>query len=80
MATKESIGKLELPDHFFDRIFHLGYESLTIDVDHLEVYRKLPMIHRDPFDRLLVAQATSEQLCLLSCDEQIQRYDVKWMW
>jgi len=80
LSIKVNIGKLELPDRFFDEIFELGYESLSIETSHLKVYRTLSMIHRDPFDRLLIAQAMSEQLCLLSTDQRIQEYDVEWMW
>jgi PIN domain nuclease of toxin-antitoxin system len=80
LSIKVTIGKLELPERYVDEIFGIGYESLPIDLKHLDAYRKLPLIHRDPFDRLLIAQSISEQLCLLSCDQAIQDYDVEWLW
>ena len=80
LSIKVTIGKLELPKRFFDEIFELGYESLSVESHHLDTYRNLPLTHRDPFDRLLVAQAVSERLCLLSSDKLIQQYEVEWLW
>ena len=53
-AIKASIGKLDLPEDFFDSIREAGYEVMAIWISHLNVYRTLPMHHRDPFDRMLV--------------------------
>jgi len=47
---------------------------------HLAEYRKHPLLHRDPFDRLQVAQARVEELILLACDEEIARYEVGVVW
>ncbi|HUF38030.1 MAG TPA: type II toxin-antitoxin system VapC family toxin [Anaerolineales bacterium] len=53
---------------------------LPIELSHaLEVYR-LPDLHRDPFDRLLVAQSRLERLPLLTADPEIARYEVEWIW
>lgn len=76
-AIKASIGKLELPEDFFDSIPEAGYEVMPIRISHLNIYRTLPMHHRDPFDRLLVAQARAEALVLISRDPEIARYDVE---
>lgn len=75
-AIKASIGKLDLPEDFFDSIPEAGYEVLPIRITHLNVYRTLPMHHRDPFDRMLVAQARAETLTLISRDTEIANYDV----
>ena len=75
-AIKASIGKLELPEEFFDAVTMAGFEELQIRIPHLEVYVALPMHHRDPFDRMLVAQATTESLTLISNDSKIAEYDV----
>jgi len=61
-AIKASIGKLDLPEDFFDSIPEAGYEVMPIRISHLNVYRTPPMHHRDPFDRMLVAQARAEAL------------------
>jgi len=76
-AIKASIGKLELPEDFFDAIPELGYEVLPIRISHLHVYRTLPMHHRDPCDRILVAQAKAEALTLISRDPEIAKYDIE---
>jgi len=75
-AIKVSIGKLRLPDGFFQALQPAGFEMLTIELQHVEAYSKLPMHHRDPFDRVLVAQAMCEQLILVTRDEEICKYDV----
>jgi PIN domain nuclease of toxin-antitoxin system len=76
-AIKASIGKLDLPDDFFDSIPEAGYEVMPIRLSHLNVYRTLPMYHRDPFDRMLAAQAIAEGLVLISRDPEIARYEVE---
>jgi PIN domain nuclease of toxin-antitoxin system len=75
-AIKASIGKLDLPEDFFDSIPEAGYEVMPIGISHLNVYRTLPMHHRDPFDRMLVAQARADALTLISRDPDIAKYDV----
>jgi len=76
-AIKASIGKLDLPEDFFDSIPKTGYEVMPIRITHLNVYRTLPMHHRDPFDRMLVAQARAEALTLISRDPGLAKYDVE---
>lgn len=77
-AIKRSIGKLELPDNFYEIVAE-DYEILGIELSHLVAYAELPMHHRDPFDRLLVAQARLSDLTLLSRDPNIAKYDVSVM-
>ena len=74
-AIKASVGRLEIPDDFH-RIVSSDYEVLGVDVGHVEACAKLPMHHRDPFDRMLVAQARLGGLTLVSRDANIARYDV----
>lgn len=74
-AIKVCIGKLALPDGFF-RIVANDYELLGIELAHLEATPQLPLIHRDPFDRLLVAQARLGGLTLVTRDSNVTRYDV----
>jgi PIN domain nuclease of toxin-antitoxin system len=76
-AIKASIGKLDLPEDFFDSIPESGYELMPIRTAHLNVYRTLPTHHRDPFDRILVSQARAEALILITRDPEIARYDVE---
>ncbi|MCY3821074.1 MAG: type II toxin-antitoxin system VapC family toxin [Gammaproteobacteria bacterium] len=77
-AIKRSIGKLELPDNFYEIVAD-DYEILGIELSHLVAYAELPMHHRDPFDRLLVAQARLGDLTLLTRDPNIAKYDVSVM-
>lgn len=71
----------EPPDEYVpSRIARLGLRALPIEVRHaLHVYT-LPRIHRDPFDRLLIAQAQLEGLPILTSDANIARYDVEVIW
>lgn len=74
-AIKASIGKLAVPDDFY-RIVSGDYEILGIEVAHVEACASLPLHHRDPFDRLLVAQARLGGLILITRDRNIARYGV----
>jgi PIN domain nuclease of toxin-antitoxin system len=80
LSIKVSIGKLQVPEEFFTGIAAHGYEILQIRETHLTAYRSLPLLHRDPFDRLLIAQAHHENLPLLTCDPDIAKYDVRAVW
>ena len=74
-AIKSSIGKLDVPGDFY-RVVSSDYEILGIDVSHVRAYADLPMHHRDPFDRMLVAQAQLGGLTLVTRDRNIAKYDV----
>ena len=76
LGIKISIGKLKLPKGFFENLPELGYEILTITLPHIKTYINLPLYHRDPFDRILIAQAISERLTLVTRDPSIVQYDV----
>lgn len=80
LSIKVTVGKLRLPEEFFTCLPDLGYEILGINLEHLSVYRGLPLLHRDPFDRMLVAQAKHEGLALISCDPEIRQYPVEILW
>ena len=74
-AIKCSVGKLVLPNEFY-QIVDKDYRIMEINLAHLEAYRLLPMIHKDPFDRMLIVQAQLGDLTLVTRDENIRRYDV----
>lgn len=76
IAIKASIGKINLPKDFFDEITNSNVNILNILPLHIEAYMRLPLIHRDPFDRILVAQAQSDQLTIATIDEEIKKYAV----
>jgi PIN domain nuclease of toxin-antitoxin system len=72
LAIKQSLGQLRLPEPFEAML----ERALPIRLDHVRAVMHLPFHHRDPFDRMLVAQAQHEGLVLVSADRRIARYDV----
>ena len=76
IAVKRSAGKLEAPRNIADWIHENGFTPLATEVEHALVSAELPSHHRDPFDRLLVAQARIEELTLVTSDPQITRYGI----
>lgn len=77
VAVKQSIGKLNMPTDLPERIRDSGFRHLHITAEHGIVAGRLPLIHRDPFDRMLIAQAQVEQLTLVTRDAEIAKYDVE---
>jgi PIN domain nuclease of toxin-antitoxin system len=71
---KESLGKLRLPADFEARMANEPFESLHMSATHARQVALLPWHHRDPFDRMLVAQARAENLTLLTADDRVTRY------
>jgi PIN domain nuclease of toxin-antitoxin system len=83
IAIKHSIGKLDIDGNTADFIHDAesnGFIFLPINPSHLAVYESLPLIHRDPFDRLLIATALDEQMPIISADKNIAQYDVPLIW
>ena len=77
MSIKKSIGKLNIPDNLQEELEQHRFTLLDITFEHANLAGKLPPIHRDPFDRMLIAQAKIEKLTLISKDKYIGQYDVK---
>lgn len=76
MAVKVARGRLEAPADFPSRILDLGMSQLALGWEHARVAGGLPLHHRDPFDRMLVAQAIVERLTIVSGDPVMTRYPV----
>ncbi len=75
IAIKSSIGKLDADVAALRNAAQdSGFNELSIVGAHTEVLAKLPLLHRDPFDRLIVAQAIYEPMQLLTSDEQLVHY------
>lgn len=66
-----------MPDGLVDVLESDGFTMLPITASHAQVAPSLPAIHRDPFDRMLVAQAQLEALVLVSADSALAKYDVE---
>lgn len=77
MGVKAAVGKLEVPGDIVDQVLRAGVRYLGLSPEHGLAVGGLPMHHRDPFDRLLVAQAQIEGLTIVTGDERIGRYDVE---
>ncbi|MBX6420750.1 MAG: type II toxin-antitoxin system VapC family toxin [Nevskia sp.] len=75
MAIKSAMGKLQINlDRLLSRMTAAGFQPLPITWAHARAVRDLPLHHRDPFDRMLIAQTISEPLVLLTHDEVLCRY------
>jgi len=83
-AIKISIGKLTIPGSdiklVFDNLDSYRIELLPIRPDHLRLLQTLPMLHRDPFDRILIVQSMSEGFPLITVDRHIRRYELETRW
>lgn len=76
IAIKKTLGKLESPDNLKEVIVDSGFELMPIDYEHAWQVKDLPSHHRDPFDRLLISQAKTESLTLVTRDSWLQTYSV----
>ena len=84
LAIKKSLGRMDLTiplsQFIEDQLKHLRTSLLDVRCDHALQVETLPFHHRDPFDRLLIAQAIVENLPLLSADRQLDPYPVNRIW
>jgi PIN domain nuclease of toxin-antitoxin system len=84
IGIKVSLGKLQLPDppqkHVPQRMTLLGLQALFITHAHTLAVSELPDHHRDPFDRLLIAQARSERMTFMTADPVCAKYPVGVLW
>ena len=80
VSVKRSLGKLDVPDDYLERLLGSGAQPLPITIDHAAAVERLPWHHRDPFDRILVAQAGVEQATLVTRDEALAAYGVPVIW
>lgn len=84
IAIKSSIGKLDLElsieQLVKEQIIANGIELLDITTEHIAIVADLPLHHRDPFDRLIIAQATVEQIPIVGRDKVFDSYSVQRLW
>ena len=84
IAIKFSIGKLSLPDSFGNfipsQIYKNSIEILPVTLPHLEKVSTLPFHHKDPFDRLIIAQSMVESLPIISSDAAFDSYGIERIW
>jgi PIN domain nuclease of toxin-antitoxin system len=83
LIGKCAIGKLSIPNAEMELqawIEKLAARVLPVELTHAYALYRLPLIHKDPFDRMIVAQAMAEGFTLVTADETLHRYPVKWLW
>lgn len=76
IAIKVQLGKLDAPDNLLAALDDSGLELLDVTASHALIAGALPLHHKDPFDRMLVAQAQVEGLTLVTADRALGAYDV----
>ncbi len=77
VGIKIGLGKLRTPEALSERLREERFTPLPVTISHGLQVAELPLLHKDPFDRLLVAQAQLEGLTIVTRDERIARYDVE---
>ena len=83
ITIKSQMGKLKLEislQELFDYIDRNRIEIIQITYDHLLTLSELPLHHSDPFDRIIVSQAVTENLTLISKDKGLKKYKIKQQW
>ena len=80
MAIKRRLGKLDAPPDLLEQLERARAELLPVTARHADRVGTLPMHHRDPFDRLLVAQADVDGLTLVTADGEMEAYGVDMLW
>ena len=83
IAIKMNIGKLTLSLEF-DELVNLlrssDFDFLQVEDEYMLGLSQLPLLHKDPFDRLIISTALAEKMTLITIDENIQKYNVPWIW
>lgn len=83
IAIKTHLGKLKaqaLLENIHERLREYGFEPLPVTVSHAVRAAELPDVHKDPFDRMLAAQAAEEELAIISQDRVFERYGIRRVW
>jgi PIN domain nuclease of toxin-antitoxin system len=80
IAIKRSIGKLRFPDELEQVMREEAFVLLPISLSHLRAIGDMPLHHRDPFDRLLIAQALTEGIPIATADRRFAAYGVQIVW
>ena len=83
IAIKTSIGKLDVNggiDNLVKNIDENGFSLLEVSTEHIKTVTELPFIHRDPFDRMLIAQAMVEEMAIMTVDGNIMKYEIGCIW
>jgi PIN domain nuclease of toxin-antitoxin system len=77
IEIKAALGKLRVPDDLLAQMKAIRFDELPVRIEHALFLRRLPAVHRDPFDRILIAQALCEGLTLVTADPVLCEYPVR---
>ncbi len=77
ISIKRALGKLEAPEDMESIVEDEGFSKLPISLYHGQLAGSLPALHRDPFDRMLIAQSQAEGLILITSDDNIRQYNLR---
>lgn len=85
MTIKKSLGKLDLTvpiAHFYQSALENSFNALSFDIEHYTVLESLPLLHSDPFDRMIIAQVIFKDLTIITQDKKFEAYQhlVKILW
>jgi len=80
IAIKRSLGRVTLPDGWAAALQRLRFDPMPVTAIHAAAVERLPWHHRDPFDRLLVAQASVERCALVTADRRLRKYPIETVW
>lgn len=76
IAIKRQLGKLSSPTDLSNLLSENRFLELAVTIEHAEAVNLFPLLHKDPFDRLLIAQTRTEKLTLITRDREILKYEV----
>lgn len=79
IVIKRAMGKLDIPSNIEQALRANGFSALPVSIAHALAVERLPHLHKDPFDRLLIAQAIAEGLTLVTRDPNVMKYSVSYM-
>ena len=80
ISIKRALGKLVVPDEYLSLLLDAGVQPLAVSVAHAAAVERLAPHHRDPFDRMLVSQASLEGAAIVSRDDALRPYEVTLVW
>lgn len=80
ISIKRALGKLDVPANLTHFLEASGARTLPVSIRHAELAGALPLHHRDPFDRMLVAQSMTEGMPIITADDVFDEYDVQTIW
>jgi PIN domain nuclease of toxin-antitoxin system len=80
LLIKASLGKLALPDDIETMVVSQGFSVLSISFGHLRCFSALPRHHKDPFDRMMIAQALANGMPIATSDRRFAAYGVQIVW